>query len=108
MMLIISVPNPDPWDDGIHMLSGLPDPDPNPLVRCMDSDPSIIRKKGKKNLDSYRFVTTFDFLSLKNDVNVPPKSNEQKPFFNSFFDGVLKVNDENSRIRIRRIRIRTH
>ncbi len=24
-----------------------------------------------KNLDSYYFVTLFDFLSLKNDVNVP-------------------------------------
>jgi hypothetical protein len=36
-----------------------------------------------------------DFLSLKNDVNEPSKSNEQK---NRFFVGVLKVNDENSRI----------
>jgi hypothetical protein len=31
-----------------------------------------------KNLDSYYFVTLFDFLSLKNDVNVPSKSNKQK------------------------------
>jgi hypothetical protein len=36
------------------MFLGLPDPDP--LVRGMDPDP-------------------FDFLSLKNDVNVPSKSN---------------------------------
>jgi hypothetical protein len=28
----------------------------------------------RKNLDSYYFVTLFDFLSLKNDVNVPSKS----------------------------------
>ncbi len=30
-------------------------------------------KNSKKNLDSYYFVTLFDFLSLKNDVNVPSK-----------------------------------
>ncbi len=47
-----------------------------------------------------------DFLSLKNDENVPSKSNQQKNFiWNSFFVGVLKVNDENIRIRIR---IRIH
>jgi hypothetical protein len=46
-------------------------------------------------------MTLFDFLSLKNDVNVPSKSNKQKTFFfNWFFVGVLKVKDENSRIRI--------
>ncbi len=31
-------------------------------------------KNSKNNLDSYYFVTLFDFLSLKNDVNVPSKS----------------------------------
>ncbi len=31
-------------------------------------------KNSKKNLDSYYFLTLFDFLSLKNDVNVPSKS----------------------------------
>ncbi len=42
-----------------------------------------------------------DFLSLKNDVNVPSKSNKQENFIkNLFFVGILKVNDENSRIRI--------
>ncbi len=35
-------------------------------------------KNSKKNLDSYYLVTLFDFLSLKNDVNVPSKSNKQK------------------------------
>jgi hypothetical protein len=35
-------------------------------------------KNSKKNLDSYYFVIFFDFLSLKNDVNVPSKSNKQK------------------------------
>jgi len=38
------------------MFLGIPDPNP---------DPSII----KKNLDSSYFVTLFEFLSLKNDVN---------------------------------------
>jgi hypothetical protein len=46
--------------------------DPDPLVRGidpdLDQDPSII-------------VTSFDFLSLKNDVKVPSKSNMQKNFF---------------------------
>jgi hypothetical protein len=37
-------------------------------------------KNSKKNLDSFHFVTLFDFLSLKNDVNVPSKSNEKKKF----------------------------
>ena len=35
-------------------------------------------KNSKKNLDSYYFVTLFDFLPLKNDVNVASKSNKQK------------------------------
>jgi hypothetical protein len=48
----------------IHML-GLLDPDPDPPSSC---------KNSKKNLDSFDFVTLFDFLSLKNDVNVPSKS----------------------------------
>jgi hypothetical protein len=51
------------------MFLGLPDP---------DLDPSIIMKNSKKNLDSYYFVTLFDFLSLKKDENVPSKSNKQK------------------------------
>jgi hypothetical protein len=57
---------------------GLPDPDP--LVRGMDPDPdpSIIMQKNKKNPESYYFVTLFDFLSLKNNVNVPSKGNKQK------------------------------
>ncbi len=67
------------------MFLGLPDPDP--LVRGMDPDPDpaqdpdpsiIVQKQYKKNLDSYYFVTHFDFLSLKNDVNVASKSNKQK------------------------------
>jgi hypothetical protein len=56
-------------------------------------------KNSKKNLDSYCLVTSFGLLSLKNDV--PSKSNKQKNFFlNKCFVGILKVYDENSRIRI--------
>ncbi len=35
-------------------------------------------KNSKKNLDSYYFVTLFEFFSLKNDVNVASKSHKQK------------------------------
>ncbi len=62
------------------MFFGLPDPDP--LVRGRDPDPdpdpSIIIENNKKNHESYYFATLFDFLSLKNYVNVPSKSNKQK------------------------------
>jgi hypothetical protein len=36
----------------------------DPLVRGMDPDPSLhhAKKKNKKNLDSYYFVTIFDFF----------------------------------------------
>jgi hypothetical protein len=56
------------------MFFGLPGPDPDPLVRGMDPDPDSDpgsgsfnhhAKNSKKNLDSYYFVTLFDFLSLK-------------------------------------------
>jgi hypothetical protein len=62
------------------MFLGLLDPDP--LVRGMDPDPdpSIIKQNSKKNLNSYYFVTLFDFLSLKKDVNVSTKSNKQKKY----------------------------
>jgi hypothetical protein len=61
------------------MFLGLPYPDP--LVRGMDPDPDpsfFSCKNRKKNLDSFYFVNLFDFLSLKNDENVPSKSNKQK------------------------------
>jgi hypothetical protein len=58
------------------MFLGLPDTDP--LVRVMDPDRSIIMQKNKKNRDSYYFVTLFDFLSLKNDANVPSKAINKK------------------------------
>jgi hypothetical protein len=40
------------------MFLGLLDPDP--LVRGMDPDPSIIMQNSKKNFDSFYFVTLFD------------------------------------------------
>ncbi len=68
--------NPDP----IRMFLGLPDPDPvstDPdLVPA--SDPSIIKsssKNSKKNIHSSCF---FDFLPLKNYINVASKRNKQK------------------------------
>jgi hypothetical protein len=77
------------------MFLGLLDPDPNLLS---------LSKNSKKNLDFYCFVIFFYFFSLKNDVNEPSKIKIQKIFFsNYFFVGVLNVNDENSRIRIRTI-----
>jgi hypothetical protein len=40
--------------------------DPDPLVRLLLS----LSKNSNKNIDSYCFVTFYDFSSLKNDVNV--------------------------------------
>jgi hypothetical protein len=70
-LLFASVPDPI---HRIHLFLGLPDPDPDPLVRGMDPDPSIIMQNNKKNLESHYFVTLFDILSLENNVNVPSKS----------------------------------
>jgi hypothetical protein len=46
-------------------------------------------------------VTLFDFLSLKNNGNVLQKVTSRKNGVKKLvFDGILKVNDENNRIRI--------
>jgi hypothetical protein len=50
--------------------------DPDLTVRDTDPDPSS--KNSSKNLDSYGFLLLYEFLSLKNDVNVPSKSNKQR------------------------------
>jgi hypothetical protein len=42
------------------------------------SDPFIIKKKSKKNINFYCFVTSLGFFYLRTDVNVPSKSNKQK------------------------------
>jgi hypothetical protein len=66
----------------IHMFLGLLDPDPDPLVKGTDPDPSIIKQKLYKNLYSYCFVTSFDFLRLKNDLQ---KVLSRKTFFKLVF-----------------------
>jgi hypothetical protein len=58
------------------MFSGLPGPHPDPLVTSTDpdptSDPSIIKQKtARKTLIDTVLSLLDDFLSLKNDVNVP-------------------------------------
>ncbi len=66
----------------LRMFMGLLDPDPDPLVRGMDPDPSIIKQKiVRKTLIPTALRLLFDFLSSKNDVNVPSKSNKQKNYF---------------------------
>jgi hypothetical protein len=47
------------------MILGLKDPDPLVRGTDLDPDPSIMKQKNKKILDSYCFVTVYDFLSLK-------------------------------------------
>jgi hypothetical protein len=87
------------------MFLGLQDLDPDPLVRGMDPDPSIIKQKiVRKILISTVLRLLFDFLSLKNDAKVPSKSNMQTNFFYISFCRYLE-GDEKSRIRIR---IRIH
>ncbi len=63
------------------MFSALPDPDP--LVRGMNPDPSIIKQKyvARKTLIPTVLWLLLDFLSLEKDVNVPSKSKKQKNFF---------------------------
>ena len=81
-MVSISVPDPDLNPDP-HVY-GLPDTDPDPLVRGvdLDLDPSIIlhhqAKIIRKTLIFNVLCLLLDFLSSKNDVNVPLKSNKQK------------------------------
>ncbi len=58
----------------IRRFLGLPDPDP--LVRGTDPDPSIIKQKKVRRT----MIPTVLWISLKNDVNVALKSNKQKNF----------------------------
>jgi hypothetical protein len=60
----------------------VPAPDPDPLVRGMNPapDPSMIYHQAKiirKTLIPTVLRLLLEFSSLKNDVNVPSKSNEQ-------------------------------
>jgi hypothetical protein len=70
-------PDPGSWIRirRIRMFLGLLDPDPDPLVRDMDPDPSITKQKiVRKTPWLLLLCDFFGFLSLKNDVNVPSKS----------------------------------
>jgi hypothetical protein len=64
------------------MFLDLLDPDPSIFVRIRIRNWILQSKEkiGKKNLDLYCFFYDFfnDFSSLKNDLNVPSKSNKQK------------------------------
>jgi hypothetical protein len=61
------------------MFLGLLDPDP--IVRGTDQDPDPSNHQailGRKILIPTVWRLLYDFLSQKNDVNVPSKSNKQK------------------------------
>jgi hypothetical protein len=67
-----------------YPIGSVPDPDPHVFGPPGSGSTSQMYgsgsscKNSKKNLDSFYFVTFFDFLSLKNDVNVPSNSKKQK------------------------------
>jgi hypothetical protein len=95
--LPFSVRDPDPPDP--HVFGP---PGSGSICQRYGSGSFCHHAKNKKNLDSYYFVTLFDFLSLENYVNVLSNSNKQKKCLNKnfFLVGILKVNDQKSRIRI--------
>jgi hypothetical protein len=61
------------------MILGVPDLAPLVQSTDQDPDPSTSSKNSKKILDSYFFVTFYDFLSLK--MHVASKIKKQKNFF---------------------------
>jgi hypothetical protein len=93
-----------------------PNPDPDPHVFGPLASGSIINKGDRRiririllsasknrNLNSYCFVTSFGLFIFDKlqYITVPSKSNNQKNFLNKLvFVGILKVSDENSKIRI--------
>jgi hypothetical protein len=100
------------------VLSSVADPNPDPSDPYVFGPPgsgSINQRHGsgfgsfyhqtkivRKSLIPTVLLLLFNFLSLKNYVYVPLKSNKQKNFNKYFFFiCLLKVNDENWRIRIR-------
>ncbi len=88
------------------LCTSVADPDPHDFGPPGSGSGSISQRYGS---GSWYGSSSFWLLSLKNEVKVPSKSNLQKTFFclNYFFVSILKVNDENRRIRIR-IRIHSH
>ncbi len=71
--IVASVPEPDPDPPDPHVFG--PPGSGSTSQRYGSGSGSFYThaKIVKKNLDSFYFVTLFDFLSLKNDVNVPFK-----------------------------------
>jgi hypothetical protein len=100
------------WSSGIAF--SVPDP-PDPRVFWPPGSGSTSQRYGSgsvsgsfyhlekilRNLESNYFMSLFDFLSLKNNVNIPSKSNKilkRKLLlfcFVLFFASILKVNEEN-------------
>jgi hypothetical protein len=76
--------------------------DRDPLVRCTDPDPPIVKPKIVRNpLISAVLRFLYDFLSVKNDVNVPSKSTIiNKNIEKLYFVCILKVTNEKIRGRI--------
>jgi len=79
---------------------GLLDPDPDPLVRGMDLDPSIIKQQiVRKTLIPADLCL---FWTVKNYVNVPSKVISRKNCVKNYFvAGILDVNDAEPQILIR-------
>ncbi len=77
----------------------------NCLEQCWGSGTGFLYRRAKivrKTLIPTVLWLLYDFLSWKNDVNVPSKRNEQKTLEEkNGFVGILRVKDENSRIWIR-------
>ncbi len=59
-------------------------------------------KNNQKNVDSYCFVSFFFIFIFENEVNAPSKNNKKKSNMQKIYVlvGILKVNEEHSRIRI--------
>jgi hypothetical protein len=92
------------WISRVRKFLGLPDPDPSLFVRIRIRIWILTSssKKSKKILISTVLFLLYDFLSFKNYVNVPSKSNKQRILEkNLFLLASWKPPDENSRIRIR-------
>jgi hypothetical protein len=56
------------------MFLGLPDP----LLRRTDSDPSIIKKNSKRNLNLNSYCLVTSLSPFFNDVDIASKSKKQK------------------------------
>jgi hypothetical protein len=78
------------------MFLGLPDPDRLVRGTDLDPDPSIIKQKSKKNLDSYCFVTSLILFVFEKLIKYSFKTVRTKK--NNFYCSLLK--DKNSRNRI--------